>query len=136
MNISNNLFTFITLLVGLFISVVLYIIADDIVKTTLPKLMQRRREREIYQTELDYLKGSNSELQYNLTIVRNNNLQLQEKIEELIYTNELLNIQLDSVIGNADYHILKKNKSLSVQNDMLREELNKTREQVYSYNFM
>jgi hypothetical protein len=133
---SNNLFTFIALLVGLFISVVLYIIADDIVKTTLPKLMQRRREREIYQTELDYLKGSNSELQYNLTIVRNNNLQLQEKIEELNYANELLNIQLDSVIGNADYHLLKKNKSLSVQNDMLREELNKTREQIYSYNFM
>jgi len=133
---SNNFITGITLLVGLFISVVLYIIADDIVKTTLPKLIQRRREREIFETELDFLKGNNAELQYNLTIVRNNNLQLQEKIEELMSANELLNIQLDCVIGNADFHLVKKNKSLSVQNDMLREELNKTREQVYSYNFM
>lgn len=136
MNMSNFLITGLSLLTALFIGVLLYIIADDIEKNALPKIMQRRQEREIFQTEIDFLKGSNAELQYNFTIVKNNNLQLQEKIEELNYANELLSIQLDSIIGNADCHLVKKNKSLSVQNDMLREELNKTREQIYSYNFM
>ena len=143
MNMSNNLFTFLALSTALFIGILILIIIEDIAKTFIPKIIEIKSERETFEKQLEIIKSyneelqiNNEELQKNLTIVKNNNKNLQEKIENLMSVNELLNIQLDSIYADADVDLIKRNKTLSVKCDILREELDKTRQQIYSYNFM